>query len=109
MSNDNKMTSSCGNIFADIGLPNPEDLLIKSQIVVKIKEEIESRKLTQQQAAEIIDIPQPRLSKILRGQFLNVSESKLLHCLNKLGFDIQIKVARKRKNAIGHISLAFTR
>lgn len=109
MGNDNKVTSSCGNVFADIGLPNPEDLLIKSQIVIKIKEEMESRKLTQQQAADIIDIPQPRLSKILRGQFLNVSESKLLHCLNKLGFDIQIKVARKSKNTLGHTSLAFAR
>ena len=107
MNDDTKVTSSSGNIFADIGLPNPEDLLIKSQIVIKIKEEMESRKLTQQQAADIIDIPQPRLSKILRGQFLNVSESKLLHCLNKLGFDIQIKIARKSKNTVGHTSLAF--
>lgn len=107
---DNQATASSGNIFDDIGLPNPEDLLIKSHIVIKIKEEMELRNLTQQQAAEIIDIPQPRLSKILRGQFLNVSESKLLHCLNKLGYDIQIKVARKSKNnTLGHTSIAFAR
>lgn len=105
----NKSTPSCGNIFADIGLPNPEELLVKSQIVIKIKEEMEARNLTQKQAASIIEIPQPRLSKILRGQFLNISESKLLHCLNKLGFDIQIKVSKKSKNTIGHTSLAFAR
>lgn len=105
-----QVTRSSGNVFDDIGLPNPEGLLIKSHIVIKIKEEMELRNLTQKQAADIIDIPQPRLSKILRGQFLNVSESKLLHCLNKLGYDIQIKVAKKSKNnTLGHTSIAFAR
>ena len=67
-------------------------------------------KLTQTAAAKIIDIPQSRLSKILRGQFLNVSESKLLHCLNKLGFNVQIKVAKKQHyNSIGHTSISFAR
>ena len=108
--NNTQIISSCGNVFADIGLPNPEELAIKSQIVIKIKDEMELRGLTQKEAATIIGVPQQRLSKILRGQFLNVSESKLLHCLNKLGFDIQIKIAKKsKKNIIGHTSLTFSR
>lgn len=104
---EDKITPSCGNIFADIGLPDPEDLLIKSQIVIKLEQEIKKRKLTQSEAAEIIDVPQSRLSKILRGQFMNVSESKLLSCLNKLGFDVEIKVARKSKKTAGHTSIAI--
>ena len=74
-----KITSSCGNVFEDIGLPNPQDMLIKAKIVTKIEQEIKKRKLTQAAAAEIIDSPQSRLSKILRGQFLNVSQSKLFN------------------------------
>jgi predicted XRE-type DNA-binding protein len=104
-----QVTESCGNIFEDIGLANPQDMLIKAQIVTKIEQEIRRRALTQTQAAKIIDIPQSRLSKILRGQFINVSESKLLHCLNKLGFDIQIKVAKKRKIGTGLTSINFAR
>ncbi len=104
-----KVTMSCGNVFEDIGLANSQDLLIKAQIVTKIEQELKKRELTQAEASKIIDIPQSRLSKILRGQFINVSESKLLHCLNKLGFDIQIKVAKKRKYGTGSTSINFAR
>lgn len=109
MSN-NKIIASSGNVFDDIGLENSEELLIKAHIVIKIKEEMELRNITQKQAANIIGIPQPRLSKILRGHFLNVSESKLLNCLNRLGYDIQIKVTKKsNNNKLGHTSIAFIR
>lgn len=104
-----QVTHSCGNIFEDIGLANPQDMLVKAQIVTKIEQEIRKRGLTQVEAAKIIDIPQSRLSKILKGQFINVSESKLLHCLNKLGFDVQIKVAKKRKSGVGYTSINFAR
>ena len=105
----NQITHSCGNIFEDIGLANSQDMLIKAQIVTKIEEEIKKRNLTQVEAAKIIGIPQSRLSKILRGQFLNIFESKLLHCLNNLGFDVQIKVAKKRHDGVGCISINFAR
>lgn len=104
-----QIVSSCGNVFEDIGLADSQDMLIKAQIVVKIEQEIKKRGLTQVEAAKIIDIPQSRLSKILRGQFINVSETKLLNCLNKLGFDIEIKVARKHKFGIGITHVNFAR
>lgn len=52
-------------------------------------------------------ISQPRLSLILRGAYLNISESKLLHCLNKLGYDVKIRIEKTKKDAIGYTSLAF--
>lgn len=104
-----KITKSSGNIFADIGLPNPEEMLMKAEIVSKIRQELTIRNLTQKVAADIMEISQPRLSLILSGDYLNISESKLLHCLNRLGYDVKIKIEKAKKNAIGHISLAFAR
>ncbi len=104
-----KITKSSGNIFADIGLPNPEEMIMKAEIVYKIKQEVKARNLTQKQAAEIMGISQPRLSLILRGQYINISESKLLQCLNKLGYNVKIKIEKTKKHALGHTSLAFTR
>lgn len=108
---DTKTTKSSGNIFADIGLPNPEEMLMKAKIVSTIRHEIITRNLTQKFAADIMGISQPRLSLLLRGEYLNISESKLLHCLNKLGYDVQIKVTKQHKNNsnIGHTSIAFAR
>lgn len=104
-----KITKSSGNIFAGIGLPNPEEMLIKAKIVAKIRQEISARELTQKVASSIMDISQPRLSLILKGEYLNISESKLLHCLNKLGYDVKIKIEKTKNDAIGHLSLAFAR
>ncbi len=101
-----EIIKSCGNIFADIGLPDAEELLVKSQIVRKIEQEIKQRKLTQKEAAILMDIPQARVSKIVNGKFQDISESKLMHCLNKLGYNVEIKV-REIKEAVGHTTLAF--
>ena len=79
-----KITKSSGNIFADLGLANPDEMLVKAKIVHKIEQEIKSRKLTQAEAAMLMDIPQPRVSKIVNGRFHDISETKLMHCLNKL-------------------------
>ena len=104
---DNKVTKSSGNIFADIGLANPEEMLVKAQIVHKIEQEIKNRNLTQAEAAKLMDIPQPRVSKIVNGRFHDISESKLMHCLNKLGYNVRIQVEIEKQSAIGHTTLAF--
>ncbi|RTK98552.1 MAG: XRE family transcriptional regulator [Proteobacteria bacterium] len=104
---DKKITESCGNIFADIGLPNAEEILVKAQIAHKIEQEIKNRNLTQAKAAKLMDIPQPRVSQIINGNFHDISEHKLMHCLNKLGYNINIKIEPETRSEIGHITLAF--
>ncbi len=104
---DNEIIKSSGNIFADIGLANPEEMLVKAQIVHKIEQEIKTRNLTQTQAAKLMDIPQPRVSKIVNGRFHDISESKLMHCLNKLGYNIKIHVEIEKQSLVGHTTLAF--
>ena len=95
-----------GNVFADLGLPDAEELKIKSGLVAEIAKAMRRRGLTQQAAAEIVGIPQPRLSAALRGDFAKLSERKLMDSLNRLGYDIEIKVKRTRK-ALGCRQLAL--
>jgi len=95
-----------GNVFADIGLPDADKLKIKSGLVIQITEAVRSLKLTQKAAAERMGIPQPKMSAMMRGDFRNLSERKLMDCLNRLGYDIEIKV-RPASETVGHLVLAF--
>jgi predicted XRE-type DNA-binding protein len=99
---------SSGNIFADIGFANDQEMLVKANLALKISEIITQRRLTQMEAALVLGIPQPKLSKLLRGQLHGVSEAKMLECLNKLGRDIQIVIRKaNRDKRIGRTSVVF--
>lgn len=97
---------SSGNLFADLGLANAEKLKIKSGLVVEITKAIRRLDLTQAEAAERMGITQPKVSALLRGEFSNLSERKLMNCLNRLGYDIEIKV-RPASKRVGHLKLAI--
>ena len=88
---------SSGNVFADLGLPDAKRLLIKSGLVIEIAKAVRRLGLTQVEAAARMGIPQPKVSAMLRGDFTNLSERKLMDCLNRLGYDIEIKVRPARK------------
>ena len=103
-----KITRSSGNVYADIGVAQPEAMLAKAQLAQRIGSIVAARKLTQREAAEIIGVAQPKLSNILRGQFRGISEAKLMDCLLRLGNDVQIVVKPARRNAVmGSLSVAF--
>jgi predicted XRE-type DNA-binding protein len=99
---------STGNVYADLGYVDSDDMLVKAQIVAKIAEIIAQRRLTQEQAAEILGLTQPKISRLLRGQFRGVSERRLLRCLTKLGCDVQIVVRpTPRRRAQGRLTVRF--
>ena len=103
-----KITQGFGNVYADIGVAQSEAMLAKAQLAQRVGSIIAARKLTQREAAEIIGVPQPKLSNILRGQFRGVSEAKLMDCLLRLGNDVQIVVKpARRKASVGLLSVAF--
>jgi predicted XRE-type DNA-binding protein len=86
-------TESSGNVFADLGLPHPEEALAKSEIAGKIQEIIKEKKLSQAQAAQILAISQPKVSLLLRGFLANFSLERLLRFLNDLGQDVYISIS----------------
>ena len=81
-----------GNVYKDLGYEDAESMKIKADIVSRISDIMEERKLTQKRVAEMTGIPQGRISNILNGQFRGVSEYKLLACLSLLGNNIEIKI-----------------
>ena len=81
-----------GNVYQDLGLPDAGEMQIKAALASKISELIKRRELSQVEAARIVDMPQPKLSGMLRGQFRGISQAKMLECLNRLGQDIEIVV-----------------
>ncbi len=95
-----------GNVFADLGLPDADKLKIKSGLVIEIAKAVRMLGLTQDEAARRMGITQPKVSGMLRGDFANLSERKLMDCLNRLGYDIEIKV-KPSVAALGHLMLAI--
>jgi predicted XRE-type DNA-binding protein len=83
---------SSGNIFADIGLPNAEEHLIKAHLVYKIDGIMKKRRLRQVEAAKLFGVKQPDVSKMLRGEFRQFSVERLLRFLVALGQDVEIVV-----------------
>jgi len=96
---------SSGNVFADLGLPDADKLKIKSGLVIEIIQAVRKLGLTQEEAARRMGITQPKVSGMMRGDFSNLSERKLMDCLNRLGYDIEIKV-KPAAEPVGHLVLA---
>ena len=90
-------TKGSGNIFADLGLPNAEEHQLKAVLVVQLKHLIAERGLSQVAAAKLLEMKQPDLSKLLRGQLKLVSVEKLLRMLTAFDQDVEITVKPHRK------------
>ena len=93
-----------GNVFADLGLPNPEEMLVKAELASKIGEIIEARSLTQIDAAEILGIDQPKVSALIRGRLTGFSTERLFRFLNALGSDVEISVRPKPESRTAAIT-----
>jgi predicted XRE-type DNA-binding protein len=90
---------STGNVFADLGLPDANEHLIKAGLVVRIDRIIRERKLTQTAAAELLGIDQPKVSAMLAGQFRGYSVERLMRFLVALGHDVEIVVKPRKRRA----------
>jgi predicted XRE-type DNA-binding protein len=89
-----KVEEGSGNIFADLGLPNPEERLAKADLAIRIAALIRTRRLTQASAARLLQIDQPKISRLLRGQLSGFSTERLMQFLTLLGRDIEIVIKR---------------
>jgi predicted XRE-type DNA-binding protein len=88
---------SSGNVFADLGFPNPERELLKARLTLQIYRLIKDRSLTQAQAGALLGIRQPHVSGLMRGQSGNFSVERLIEFLTALGQDVRITVSPTRK------------
>lgn len=101
------VTRGSGNVFADLGLPNPEERLAKAQLASLIDDVIRERGLTQQQAAMLMGIDQPKVSHVLHGRLRGFSTQRLIDFLTALGRDVEILVRaapKSRKRGRLHVA-----
>jgi predicted XRE-type DNA-binding protein len=87
-----------GNVFADLGLPNPEQEQLKAHLTLQLYRIIKARKLTQAQAGDIIGIAQPQVSLLMRNRSGSFSVERLMKFLTDLGHDVEITVRPTRKD-----------
>lgn len=90
-----KYEISSENIFADLGIKNPEEALAKSELAIQIHQAIKKKKLTQKKAADLLGIDQPKISALLGGKLGGFSLERLIKFLNALGADVTINVETK--------------
>jgi predicted XRE-type DNA-binding protein len=103
-----EIKKASANVYDDLGLPDAAEMQVKATLAAKIGEIIKHRHPTETQAAEILGMPQPKVSSMLRGQFRGVSETKMLECMNRLGRDVEIVVRKpSRARVTGRTSVVF--
>ena len=93
------------NVYEQLGFPDAEEMLVKAQLVSQIGEILRKRGWSQQQAAKVLGLTQPKLSKMLRGQFRGISEMKMMDCLLRLGRTVKIVVGPETKAAEDRIEV----
>jgi predicted XRE-type DNA-binding protein len=100
-----RVTEGSGNEFADLGLPNAEQELLKAQLTLQIYRIIKQRGLTQTQAAKALGVKQPHVSLLMRNRAGTFSVGRLIDFLTALGQDVEITVRPTRKER-GEMSVA---
>jgi predicted XRE-type DNA-binding protein len=100
-----KITKSSGNIFADIGLPNPEEHLLKAELVRRIAATMEEQNLNQTSAASLLAVTQPDISKMLKGHFRQFSVERLMRFL---GSSVEIVVHPRAPASDKHAQITVT-
>lgn len=98
---------SSGNVFADLGLPNPEQEMMKARLTLQIYQVIRERHLTQVEAAKLLGIKQPNVSLLMRNRSGSFSIGRLMEFLTALGRDVEVTVrpAHKEHGEISFVTL----
>lgn len=107
--NDSSIRRGSKNIFADLGYSDPDTQLLKAKLVSRIDEIVSDKKLTQTQAAQIMGISQPEVSRLLKGQFRDVSVERIIRLLTRLGCKVDIVIkppGRKLAGPVIHLKNA---
>jgi predicted XRE-type DNA-binding protein len=88
-----KVTPSSGNVFADMGLEDADDLLIKADLAISIATILSKRGLNQTAAAKVLGIDQPKVSRLLRGDLYGFSIDQLIRLLGALGQKVSVTIS----------------
>lgn len=96
-----------GNVFADIGLPDSEQELMKAKLTLQVHRLLKQRGLTQAEAARLLGTTQPQVSALIRLRPVSVSVGRLMEFLTILGQDVKVSVKPAQRNRAGHLTVQF--
>jgi predicted XRE-type DNA-binding protein len=93
-----KQTRSSGNVFADLGFDKEtaENLRIRANLMIELREVIQRKRLTQAQAAKLLGVSQPRVSDLVRGKIALFTIDMLVNMLARAGKKIVIQTKRAK-------------
>ena len=100
-----KIERGSGNVFADLGLPDAETHLLKAELATRIDRIIRQRRLKQVEAAKLLGLSQPDVSRLMRGDFREYSIERLLRLLTALGRDVDIIIHESDAGRPGRLSV----
>ena len=100
-----KIERGSGNVFADLGLPEAETHFLKAELVTRIDRIIRQRRLKQVEAAKLLGLSQPDVSRLMRGDFREYSIDRLLRLLTTLGRDVEIVIRESDSGRPGRLSV----
>ncbi len=90
-----KITNSSGNVFADLGFENSEELLAKAQLALVVNRFVKARGLTQADAGRLLGVSQAEISRLSRGELERFSTEKLIDLTMRCGRDVEIIVKKR--------------
>ena len=100
-----KIERSSGNVYADLGHPEADVHLLKAELVTRIDKIIRQRSLKQVEAADLLGLSQPDISRLLRGNFRECSIERLLRLLTMLGRDVKMVIQKSNHQQQGRLSV----
>lgn len=100
-----KIERGSGNVFADLGFPDAETHLLKAELVTRIDRIIRQRGLKQVEAAKLLGLSQPDVSRLMRGDFREFSMERLFRLLNALGRDVNISIRNAKAGNPGQLNV----
>jgi len=103
---DNDITEGTTNVFADLGLPNPEERKLKTRLAITLNDLLKSRRLKQREIASLLGIPQPKVSALKNYKLDVFSSERLMEFLTVLSQDVEILIRPcSRQGEAGHIAV----
>lgn len=103
---DSNVEPGSGNVFADLGRPEADGHLLKAELVSRIDALVRRRGITQAEAARLLGLGQPDVSRLLRGDFREYSLERLFRLLTALGRDVDIVIRPPRSVDGGKLRIA---
>lgn len=103
-----KVDPGSGDVFVDLGFPNPGEHRLRAQLAMRINDLVAERRLTQAKTAELFGIPQPHVSDLKHYKLSRFSSERLLHFLTRLDRDVEIVIRPKAKGRqVGHLMISM--